>query len=58
MAYDNTRHTNVAKRGGSRIGVDRQGCQSSKGVDCDTLAPVNGDILAQGLIELIKYSYQ
>jgi hypothetical protein len=28
------------------------------GVDCDILAPGDGDILAQGLIELIKYSYQ
>ena len=25
---------------------------------CDILAPVDGDILAQGLIELIVYSYQ
>jgi hypothetical protein len=29
-----------------------------RGVDCDILAPVDGDILAQGLIELIEYSYQ
>jgi hypothetical protein len=27
-------------------------------VDCDILAVVDGDILAQGLIELIEYSYQ
>jgi hypothetical protein len=27
-------------------------------VDCDILAPRDGDILAQGLIELIEYSYQ
>jgi hypothetical protein len=26
--------------------------------ECDILAPVDGDILAQGLIELIVYSYQ
>jgi hypothetical protein len=26
--------------------------------NCDILAPVDGDILAQGLIELIEYSYQ
>jgi hypothetical protein len=39
-SYDNTRHTNVAKRGGSWIGVDRRGRRSSKGVDCDILAPV------------------
>ena len=38
MAYDDTRHTDVAKRGGSWIGVDRQGRRSSKGVDCDILA--------------------
>jgi hypothetical protein len=31
MAYDDTRHTNVAKSGGSWIGVDRRGCQNSKG---------------------------
>jgi hypothetical protein len=46
MAYDDTRHTDVAKRGGSWIGVDQRGRWSSKGVDCD--------ILAQGLIELIE----
>jgi hypothetical protein len=39
MAYDDTRHIDVAKRGGSWIGVDRRGCRSSKGVDCDILAP-------------------
>jgi hypothetical protein len=27
-------------------------------VDCDILAPGDGDILTQGLIELIEYSYQ
>jgi hypothetical protein len=58
MAYDNTRHIDVAKRGGSWIGVDRRGHQSSKGVDYDILALMDGDILAQGLIELIEYSYQ
>jgi hypothetical protein len=31
MAYDDTRHTDVAKRGGSWIGVDRRGRRSSKG---------------------------
>jgi hypothetical protein len=30
MAYDNTRHIDVAKRGGSWIGVDRRGRRSSK----------------------------
>jgi hypothetical protein len=31
MAYDDTRQTDVAKRGGSWIGVDRRGRQSSNG---------------------------
>jgi hypothetical protein len=31
MAYDDTRRTDVAKRGGSWIGVDRRGRRSSKG---------------------------
>jgi hypothetical protein len=31
MPYDDTRHTNVAKRGGYWIEVDRQGRRSSKG---------------------------
>jgi hypothetical protein len=35
MTYDDTRHTDVAKRRCSWIGVDRRGRQSSKGVDCD-----------------------
>jgi hypothetical protein len=30
MAYDDTRHRDVAKRGGSWIGVDRRGRRSSK----------------------------
>jgi hypothetical protein len=42
MAYDDTRHTDVAKRGGSWIGVDRRGRRSSKGVDCDILTPGMG----------------
>jgi hypothetical protein len=50
MAYNDTRHTNMANTGGSWLRVDRQGRRSSKGVDCD--------ILAQGLIGLIEYSYQ
>jgi hypothetical protein len=28
------------------------------GLDCDIIALVDGDIMAQGLIELIEYSYQ
>jgi hypothetical protein len=39
MAYDDTRHTDAAKREGSCIGVDRRGRQSSKGVNCEILAP-------------------
>jgi hypothetical protein len=39
MAYDDTRHIDVAKRGGSWIGFGRRGHRSSKGVDCDILAP-------------------
>jgi hypothetical protein len=57
MAYDDTWQTYVAKRGGSWLGVDRRGRRSSKGVNCDILALVDGDILAQRLIELIEYSY-
>jgi hypothetical protein len=30
MTYDDTRHTDVAKKGGSWLGVDRRGCRSSK----------------------------
>jgi hypothetical protein len=37
MAYDDTRHTYVAKMRGSWIRVDRQGRRSYKGVDCDIL---------------------
>jgi hypothetical protein len=48
--YASTRHMDVAKRGRSWLGVDRRGCRSSKGVNCD--------ILTQGLIGLIEYSYQ
>jgi hypothetical protein len=46
MAYDDTRHTIVAKRGGSWLGVDRRGVDLVKGVDCNILAPVDDDILA------------
>jgi hypothetical protein len=31
IAYDDTRHTDVTKMGGSSIGVDRRGRRSSKG---------------------------
>jgi hypothetical protein len=42
MAYDDTRHTDVSKREGSWIKVDQRGCRSSKGVDCDIVAPGMG----------------
>jgi hypothetical protein len=58
MAYDDTSHTDVAKREGSWLGVNRRGRWSSKRVHCDILAPGDGDTLAQGLIELIEYSDQ
>jgi hypothetical protein len=58
MTYDDTGHTDVAKRGGSWLRVDRRGRWSSKGVDYDILAPVDADILAQSLIELTEYSYK
>jgi hypothetical protein len=47
--YASTGRTDVVKRGRSWLEVDRRGRRSSKGVDCD--------ILAQGLIGLIEYSY-
>jgi hypothetical protein len=31
MTFEDIRHTDVAKRGGSWIGVDRRGRQSSEG---------------------------
>jgi hypothetical protein len=45
-----TLDTDVAKRGGSLLWVDRRGRRFSKEVDCDILALVDGDILVQGLI--------
>jgi hypothetical protein len=39
MAYDDTRHIDMSKKGGCWIGVDRRGHRSSKAVDCDILAP-------------------
>jgi hypothetical protein len=47
--YASTRCMNVAKKGRSWLGVDRRGHQSSKGVNCN--------ILPQGFIGLIEYSY-
>jgi hypothetical protein len=46
MTYDNTRHTDVVKRGGFWLEVDRRGHRSSKEVDCD--------IMVQGFIRLIE----
>jgi hypothetical protein len=48
----------VPKRGGFWIGVYRRGRQSSKGGGLRYPGPWDGDILAQGLIELIEYPYQ
>jgi hypothetical protein len=58
MAYDDTRHTDVAKREGFWIGVDRRVRRSSKGGGLWYPGPWDGDILTQGLIELIEYPYQ
>jgi hypothetical protein len=40
-----------------RLGLTDEDVSLLRGVDCDILAP-RWDILAQGLIELIEYSYQ
>jgi hypothetical protein len=58
MVYDGTRHIDEPKRGGSWIGLTDKNVGLLRGVDCDILALIDGDILAQGLIELIEYSYQ
>jgi hypothetical protein len=44
-----TGRTNMTKKGRSWLGADRRGRWSSKGVNCD--------ILTQGFIGLIEYSY-
>jgi hypothetical protein len=41
----------------SGLGLIDKDVNLLRGVDCDILAMVDGDILAQGLIELIEYSY-
>jgi hypothetical protein len=38
MAYDDTRHTDMAKRRGFWLQDDRRGCRSSERVDCDILS--------------------
>jgi hypothetical protein len=53
MAYDDTAHTDVAKRGVFVLGLTDEDIGLLRGVDCDILAPVDDDILVQGLIELI-----
>jgi hypothetical protein len=58
MAFYDTGHTDVTKRGGSWIGVDQRGRRSSKGGGLWYPGPWDGDFLAQGLIELIEYPYQ
>jgi hypothetical protein len=57
IIYDDTRHIDVAKMGGSWIEVDRRGRRSSKGWIV-IYWPLDGDILVQDLIELIVYPYK
>jgi hypothetical protein len=57
MTYNDTGHIDVAKRGGSWLGVNGQVCRSSMGLDFDILARQDCDILVQGLIGLIEYPY-
>jgi hypothetical protein len=40
------------------LGLTNEDVGLLRGVDFDILAPVDGHILSQGLIELIEYSYQ
>jgi hypothetical protein len=39
------------------LGLTDEDVDLLRGVYCDILAPIDGGILAQGLIELIEYSY-
>jgi hypothetical protein len=48
----------VAKRGSFWLRVNQRERWSSNEMDYDILVPVDGDILTQGLIQLIEYSYQ
>jgi hypothetical protein len=57
IAYDDTRHTDVAKRGGSGLGLTNEDVGLLRGWIVIS-RPVDGDILAQGSIKLIEYSYQ
>jgi hypothetical protein len=58
MAYDNTRHTDVAKGGRFLDWGWPTRTSSSKEGGLWYPGPWDGDILAQALIELIEYSYQ
>jgi hypothetical protein len=42
MAYDDTRHTDVAKRGVPGLGLTDEDVGLLRGVDCDILAPGMG----------------
>ena len=39
IAYNNTRHTDVTKRGVPRLGLTDEDVDLLRGVDCDILAP-------------------
>jgi hypothetical protein len=57
LAYNGTRYIDVAKRGGSWIGLTDEDVDLLRGWIVISW-PLGWDILAQGLIELIEYSYQ
>ena len=40
------------------LGLTNEDVDLLWGLDCDIMALVDGDIMAQGLIKLIEYSYQ
>jgi hypothetical protein len=42
MAYDDTRHTDMARREVPRLGLTNEDVGLIRGVDCDILAPVDG----------------
>jgi hypothetical protein len=50
MVYDDTRHTDVARGEVLGLGLTNEDVGLLREVDCDILAPVDGDILAQDLI--------
>jgi hypothetical protein len=55
MTYNDTRHKRHGQEG--RFLTDED-VGLLRGVDCDILTLIYGDIPTQGLIELIEYSYQ